>query len=623
MLNNRLLSKKNQKRTKYCAILGLDNTHTISLVIYLYPIIYYVSMLQSHPQFKVSNALKHSFDGTHHDASRGGKGRVMLAALAASVAVCGSIYLYQTWTSTSTLSDDGRSVGKTATVAAGADAIAAAPQTSGKATVWRWLHRFSKTEEDDGEDAFTIGPNGGLKLFHSNEGSPLQKPSSWQRQTALKSSDVASGSGEKVKATAVFPPDIEEREAQIKVIRALLNRVSDITYDDDNSGDDLSDETDVSLNYHIATVMEGDARDALLEAFDAHEAYRENLMLSDSAMAEADIEEQSLSNAVLLGILEYLDLSNEREKLRARRVALYFNEGREAPISSSGEEEDEMVGLEKDFQSYMQSASQLAMQDARHFLPGMGEDGNCDPLQVLFEQQYSSLSSGKPALQAGFGFNGGAMEETALDRLLRQDATKRSPQRALEVDDDMMESDWEDDDGDFSGYLQPSNTAAPFAGRLGTQRTRQSRCVSSDNAIRVVDANGRDFKQGVESENDNAGLREEEEEDEEWEEEAESLDLSAPHWSRAEKRVFEASLFERIGLLAEAWNMTSTMAVMEIDREDAGKLAGRGERRRKKGSEALAAFAEVELMQDEAEARGVIGSEDDDDCDWTDEDDLE
>ncbi|TPP50825.1 hypothetical protein CGC20_25690 [Leishmania donovani] len=128
--------------------------------------------------------------------------------------------------------------------------------------------------------------------------------------------------------------EIREREQYIKLVRALLQREAGIAYDDDDDSSTSSDSTDVSLNYHLATAMEGNARDELLMAFSAYGDFSDSAVYGSSIPDAGDENAADLQLSIMIKTLEYLDMSNEREKLRSRRIAMYREAGHATPVSS-------------------------------------------------------------------------------------------------------------------------------------------------------------------------------------------------------------------------------------------------------------------------------------------------
>ncbi|ORC90141.1 uncharacterized protein TM35_000091910 [Trypanosoma theileri] len=130
----------------------------------------------------------------------------------------------------------------------------------------------------------------------------------------------------------------EERDDALNLARKLLRQLHDPRYDveekaeaEAEAGSD-SEETNVSLNYHIATELEKEARDGLVEAVVQSEVLK---LEGQGKMLKPENCVDVLHRAV-----EYLDISNEREKLRQRRAAMHLNGSHEQRFPWGGNGND-------------------------------------------------------------------------------------------------------------------------------------------------------------------------------------------------------------------------------------------------------------------------------------------
>ncbi|ESL10386.1 hypothetical protein TRSC58_01883 [Trypanosoma rangeli SC58] len=111
---------------------------------------------------------------------------------------------------------------------------------------------------------------------------------------------------------------IAEREEALRMARHLVSQLCG-EEDDAAKGSERSassdKETNVSLNYRIATELEREARDGLV----AMVVHGELLKMQ----AQGKGIDPDECEKVLRKLVEYFDISNEREKLRGRRIALH------------------------------------------------------------------------------------------------------------------------------------------------------------------------------------------------------------------------------------------------------------------------------------------------------------
>ncbi|KPA80404.1 hypothetical protein ABB37_04648 [Leptomonas pyrrhocoris] len=473
------------------------------------------------------------------------------------------------------------------------------------------LHRFA--EDDD--DAFA-GGTGTANLFDAAKTKARQLSKDKSKMgvrlgaASPPSTSVKPGSLPMAKpdgsADIGYPSDIQERAQHIKLVRALLRRQAGIEYSDDDSSTS-SDSTDVSLNYHFATTMEATARDDLLIAFATYEDHKDEVALVGTAPEKNTEEEaEELQVNILIKTLEYLDMSNEREKLRCRRIALHREQGRATPASSTdavygGKDDDPINAM------YRKLAARYGPQhpyeeDDDDEDNGGEEEGDMN--RIRDHDFPNAASRHARQFQAMFGPSMMGMDpsngedrntaDSVLDRILGQAsaaAAKNGGRGGLMLshhtatahgnDEDMMEEKWEDEDdaeeADFMDYLQQPDDAAHFYSRKELRQARRD----PDNDVRIVGSHGAVF-----------GFPDDEAEaEEDWEddgedgadeevEEGEEDMMPAEPWSRQDKIDFERELFGRIHQLANTYALTAAAAEREADDEDARKLAEREQRRR-------------------------------------------
>jgi hypothetical protein len=517
------------------------------------------------------------------------------------------------------------SEGKAAPAAA-ASTAASKPAQGGESTPSWWrrtltllgflIHR--RPVEDD-DDAFASG-TGAASLFDEEKTKARQltkgKSKAASRVGAAATVTTASGvtapsrkpgktvSSARTKpdaATAIgFPSDIAEREQHIKLVRVLLRRQAGIDYSDDESSTD-SDTTDVSLNYHLASAMEAKARDDLLMAFAAYEDYNDGVVFGSATRDKTTAEEgEKMQVDILVKTLEYLDMSNEREKLRCRRIAMYREQDRSTPGSSIGTAEAEEVDDDDDDSinaMYRQLAAQYGSMPLHEELDDESDDaGEGDG--VWRDELPSAASRRARQFQAIFGpsmlgmgtqTEGNNAGDSVLDRILGQASSASAasgggnvgihahPIRPIPTtaankhhDGDMMEEQWEDEDDDeetdFMAYLQQPDDAAHFYSR--NEMRQALRDPSND--VRVEGPHNAIFD-----------LHDDDAEDA-WEDDAEEDEEPAEPWSRQDKAEFERELFARIHQLASTYTLTAAMAEREVEEEEARKLVERQQQREQK-----------------------------------------
>ncbi|AYU80570.1 hypothetical protein, conserved [Leishmania donovani] len=400
--------------------------------------------------------------------------------------------------------------------------------------------------------------------------------------------------------------EIREREQYIKLVRALLQREAGIAYDDDDDSSTSSDSTDVSLNYHLATAMEGNARDELLMAFSAYGDFSDSAVYGSSIPDAGDENAADLQLSIMIKTLEYLDMSNEREKLRSRRIAMYREAGHATPVSSidaagsdrDGGELDEGGDVVVDPMHFQLAAHYAATHygltrpmDERD--DDEGDGGDYPSAMERQAQRFQSmlLRPSKMNMPAEDRMN---TDDSVLDRILGEGpavranpampGTARNGHAALLADRaDMMEDGWEaeddDEEAELMAYLQQADNAQHFYSREEMRRARRD--PASD--IRIVGMEDNAFDEDDaesewEDEADDEDVAGTEEEDDAEADEEDDLAAAVP-WSRRDKRDFERELFSRIRHLAKSFALTDAMAEREVSEEDARKRVAREQRR--------------------------------------------
>ncbi|KEG13887.1 hypothetical protein DQ04_00731090 [Trypanosoma grayi] len=170
-------------------------------------------------------------------------------------------------------------------------------------TLYAWWKRRSESKRDD-------------ELFGDVSGSPLFDPD--VKFPAKMSMTAPNVSAEAMHTGAL---STEERAQALRLARELLQQLHGPAHEEGASvEEDSSDseETNVSLNYHIATEMAKGARDSLVEAVVHGKVMKEHARGKQLTLADFA--------HILEGAVDYLDISNEREKLRHRRIAAHLVE---------------------------------------------------------------------------------------------------------------------------------------------------------------------------------------------------------------------------------------------------------------------------------------------------------
>ncbi|RNF08127.1 hypothetical protein TraAM80_02884 [Trypanosoma rangeli] len=164
-----------------------------------------------------------------------------------------------------------------------------------------WKQRYRETGDEGIFDDIEESP-----LFDLNVMFPAKST------VAVRASDTGTGVG------GAGLVSIAEREEALRMARHLVSQLCG-EGDDAAKGSEGSassdEETNVSLNYRIATELEREARDGLV----ATVVHGELLKMQ----AQGNSIDPGECEKVLRKLVEYFDISNEREKLRGRRIALH------------------------------------------------------------------------------------------------------------------------------------------------------------------------------------------------------------------------------------------------------------------------------------------------------------
>lgn len=193
-------------------------------------------------------------------------------------------------------------------------------------TLVAWaLHRWWRRRQDAEGDEKLFDDLTGSPLFDSNVVPPAR-------------STVKETHNEDHAVGAIGTLSVAEREEALQLARGLLRQLHGEQFNEEESAAEGSDteETNVSLNYYIATEMEKEARNSLVEA----------VVQGDLLKMKAQGKSFKLSDFddVLRNVVEYLSISNDREKLRERRNAMHS----EAPhnhgiFGENGHDRDDCV----------------------------------------------------------------------------------------------------------------------------------------------------------------------------------------------------------------------------------------------------------------------------------------
>ncbi|CCW67417.1 unnamed protein product [Phytomonas sp. Hart1] len=336
--------------------------------------------------------------------------------------------------------------------------------------------------------------------------------------------------------------DIIAREKKLNLARALLRRVEGVEYEETSDDETPSDETDVSLNYYTATELELKSRDELMEAFSYYQNIQQNSV--ESAVEKDGQAAFNDMGIVLAKIVEYLDISNEREKLRVRREAKRYDDRTKAFEGLHSFSDDKLPQLSE------------ALPD-----PGL-------------HARDSWLSPAPDAIPSALN------QLNMLDRMLEE----------RDTDEEAFEENWSNGDKEaeaFMEYLQQDDAALKFFTREEVRRNRQNRlrpasqnCIDDD--VHVVASDGQNFNDVLaaisgekvsETDDDfNYDLYDEDIPVEEKEEPTNS-------WSNSEKAEFEANLSHYLHSLSEAMGVTGLLVEREALQFDAENERRREARR--------------------------------------------
>ncbi|CAD2213360.1 hypothetical protein, conserved [Angomonas deanei] len=296
---------------------------------------------------------------------------------------------------------------------------------------------------------------------------------------------------------------IVQRTKALNLARALLSRLEGTTDAlEESESETDSEETDVALTYAIAVQMEMEARDALMEAFDYMEALQEEAEVWASTTGiTKDIPLEDTA-AVLARIVEYLDISNEREKLFIRREALLNDVGpHHEGLPSAKEIRDNLQEEGVDYRKALRKQADDLMKDV------------------------SKLSG----------------DDTLMNEIRNDHG------------EEQFEDQWDDQDQEeayFMEYLQQKDDALRTFTRNEMKEARVGKSPEDEVAV-VLDGRrfSREMEDFMDDEEDYEDMDPEEGEEDEWPEE--------------EREEFEAQLYERIYELADIWGVSAAMGEKE------------------------------------------------------------
>nr|CCC89790.1 unnamed protein product [Trypanosoma congolense IL3000] len=165
------------------------------------------------------------------------------------------------------------------------------------AALYRWWSAFHEVHEDE-------------ELFVEVPKSPLLSSTPWAPVGDSHRGPKDSFGFESLRGTGVLTQ--EERKEALRLARELLG----LPANDEDSGEmesTSSEDTDVSLNYHIALELERDIRDDLTQELVQGEAAK--AVVQGRMLQRKDLER------LLSLTIDYFEMSKEREELRRRRAS--------------------------------------------------------------------------------------------------------------------------------------------------------------------------------------------------------------------------------------------------------------------------------------------------------------
>ncbi|EAN96267.1 Present in the outer mitochondrial membrane proteome 25 [Trypanosoma cruzi] len=310
------------------------------------------------------------------------------------------------------------------------------------------------------------GTTGDEGIFDDVEESPLFDPNFvFPAKLGVKR---ASDAGRDLEC--VGPLSMAEREGALRMARGLMRQLGGGAYNEEGENNNKNeeeeaessssgDETNVSLNYHIATELEKEARDSLVEAVIHSE------LLKMEAQGKR-IDPSECAN-ILAKLVEYFDISNEREKLRERRIAMRPNETTNNGFlwaNSDGYNDRIAQQMAKINEAYAGFFSRETEMDQR--LRAFNKDG----AEERFEMDWDGADDDDEEADlmnyldqddaAGYGSR---ME-------LRMKAMGRDSLRMMDVDGEMNYRDDDDDDDDDDGECEEEEESDDIYEKTGFER---------------------------------------------------------------------------------------------------------------------------------------------------------
>lgn len=404
-----------------------------------------------------------------------------------------------------------------------------------------------KNDEDEEEDMFNTGAEG-PKMFSPNSPFPSRKSTSQGSPTDnvrdkstsgatvtqnLAPAEAAEGVRKKKekKKEEIWTSSIERRTNMLNLVRALLSKLQGVEFEVSSS--DESEETNVSLNYHIAQQFELETRDELMLACQEYSALMaEREEQAERAGLPPPAVELEDAGDVLLRMSEYLDMSNLKERLALRREEMRF--------AQSGEGGGSTAAIDR-----------LLAQGPRRQRGGRGGEAEGELTEDAWEDAWDD----------------GREEADFMAYLQQDDAAERMFTR-----------------GEISEQRRKKERAADLLDDGGFGHSHHHDHDDDDDDMRVVGANGGDFYELMRElkvrpftaghGDDDDGILDDE--DDEWMDDDEDGDdvgyegfpgdEGADHeeWDDEEKEEFEADLFEQILFLADSYGVTGSMGELAL-----------------------------------------------------------
>lgn len=474
--------------------------------------------------------------------------------------------------------------------------------------------KSKKVDEDDEDDDLFAVPNG-PRLFapdvvfphrsaaetlrEGGGGSRNQRPGFVAPVTAAQQASITAAAAQRkhqkhiekdtgghkangAKESEVWTTDIVERAKVLNLVRALLKRIEGIDYDESDDDETDSDTTDVSLNYKIATDLELTARDELLAAFvecdDKLSGAESEAIKAGEEPPDPQLEDFAM---MLAKAAEYLDISNEREKLRVRREAMHFANGTWPPEDGPFRH------------AFSDPLARMLHHDANDDDDDLEHEADTTRYRETLQQKATKLSNEYAAMLS--------QRVNEMDRRLQQQQQQPQHHHAGRDAEERFEDGWGDEDGEeaaFMAYLQQDDSALHVFTRDEMRAARQRRRSSHD--VHVVGANGMDFNEEL----DKAPFHDSEDDDDAWIDEDDTgyeefdgdADFNddgddgdddddedeAEPWNDEEKAEFEEDLVERVRDIAEMFGVTEAMGEREAVKEEEERRKHREEKAHRK-----------------------------------------